>query len=1250
MVRKLIEWAVNNPFVVILLAVGLAGFGVYAFLNVNVEAYPDPAPAIIEVVAQYPGASAEEMERLVTIPLEVTLAGMPGLTYTRSKSLAGLSHLRNQFEYGVDFYKARQEVINRFQAVQGLPVGVTPTISPVTPTGELIRYTLSNPRGLDGRELPIYALTDLKSLQDWTLVRQFRRVPRIIDVSSFGGETKRYEIHPDPDRLRRYGITLNQLQNAVANSNSNVGGDYLIQGQTALNVRGFGLIGGGLDPMQQVLGLEAKEMEEYLAAAPTISTADRARFLAAVTSGKVMPPLNETEQRQLRELRRIVGAKAAVKAAGILRAGDEARIRDIREIVVAAVNNVPVRVKDLVEGGPELSPGEALGTRGVVVGHPTRLGMVSVTRPLRDAQGNLVRDKDGKPIWANEEDKVQGIVLLRKGEESLPALNAVKARAEEDNDRSGVLLPGVQIEPHFDLTYLLHVTTETVQENLILGMVLVTVILLMFLSNVRSALIVAINIPLALLFAFSVLFLRGKSANLLSIGAVDFGIIVDSSVIMVENIYRHISAGEHAELPLKDRIARASQEVERGLFFSTAIMICAFIPLFTMQGPEGQIFGPMADTYAFALGGALLLALTLAPVLCLLFFKRLGPARDNFLVRWLKSRYLRQLERCLNYRWVTMGVFATLLGVTLVFMVPHLGREFMPELEEGNLYNRGTFPVNASLQEVASKCRTARELMRQYPEVELVATQVGRPDDGTDPTGFYNAEFHVPLKPQTDWPKRHRDVFELRLPRFLGGQVLWSYAYMRAVTKPELIKEMNDELVRKLPAVDWNFSQYIRDNVMESLSGVKGDNSIKIIGPDLDKLEALAKEVERRLEAVDENGERKIKGIVDVGIFRIKGQTNLDLRSDPKKCQFWGVPVGDVNNVIQTAVGGQAFTRLVEGEKTFDVTLRWPWRLRSDEHSILNIPVDITNNTVTGGVPSVPQTAVSGPSTGLDPRGMSIAMPSLYGGAFAGTVNNISSTPRRRLADLVTPLNDQGQPDPKGHFIRPGTSTIYREQGMRFIPVKFSVRGRDLASAVADAQRATADLFVPPYRADWSGEFEEMERAERRLLLIIPLSLVLIFVLLYLAFRSFLDVFVILSNVIALSMGGVWALLITGTNFSISAAVGFISIFGVAIMDGLLSVSYFNALRVAGLPLREAILRGAGMRVRPMMMTALTAIFGLLPAALSTRIGSQTQQPLAIVVVGGMAMTLLLNRYLMPVLYSFYGHREPSAAASRLAH
>jgi cobalt-zinc-cadmium resistance protein CzcA len=928
--------------------------------------------------------------------------------------------------------------------------------------------------------------------------------------------------------------------------------------------------------------------------------------------------------------RQVLGTSDPRIAAAHLRDEDQRRLREIRQVVVTSVNNVPVRVDQLVEGGRLRYPDE-IGRQGVVVGHQTRLGKVGLSRPKGNARGAEVADHSRRPAWDDEDEKVQGIVLLRKGEDSLPALHDIQSRVRELNDNPGRLLPGVRIDPYYDRTDLINVTTETVRENLILGMVLVTVILLTFLSNVRSALIVAINIPLALLFAFSVLFLRGRSANLLSIGAVDFGIIVDSSVIMVENIYRHISSGEYAEMPLKDRILRASSEVERGLFFSTAIMVCAFIPLFTMQGPEGQIFGPMADTYAFALGGALLLALTLSPVLCLILFRGLQPKRDNFLVRWLKAGYLRQLERCLNHRWITLGVFGALILVTAASL-PLLGREFMPELEEGNLWIRGTFPLNAALAEVAERVKAARAIMRGFPEVEAIMSQVGRPDDGTDPTGFYNAEFFVPLKPEKEWPAvKPRQGWR----RLFDGQ--------RTRTKTELVRDMNDELARNLIGVDWNFSQNIRDNVMESLSGVKGDNSVKIIGPDLDKLEQLADQVKTRL--------ANVPGVESVGIFRIKGQPNLEFPIDREKCNRWGVSVGDVENVIQTAVGGKAVTQLVEGEKTFDVTLRWPEKLRGDEQAILNIPVDVANNQVTPGfVPGLPQTPMAGPSTGISSSGSSAPMPSQTGSAYGATLNNLSSSPRRRLGDLVTPVDADGNPDPAGRFLRPGASTIYREQGNRLIAVKFSVHGRDLAGAVAEAQHKTADLFEAPYRAEWSGEFEEMQQAEKRLMIIIPLSLGLIFVLLYLAFGSLLDAFAILSNVVALSLGGFWALILTGTNFSISAAVGFISIFGVAIMDGLLSVAYFNQLRFEGLPLREAIMRGAEKRVRPMMMTALTAIFGLLPAALSTRIGAQTQRPLAIVVVGGMVMTLLLNRYLMPVLYSFYGHREPPAEPSRMGH
>jgi cobalt-zinc-cadmium resistance protein CzcA len=1183
MVRNLIGWALNSPLIVILLVVALTIAGGYAFWNINVEAYPDPAPAIIEVIAQYPGASAEEVERQVTIPLEVTLAGMPGLKYTRSKSLFGLSHLRNQFDYGIDYYKARQEVINRLQFVEGLPPNVNPQISPITPTGELVRYTLSGPADFAGNS--VYSLRDFKSLQDWTLERQFRRIPRIADVSSWSGEVKRYEVHPDPERLKRYGITLAQLQNAVATSNASVGGDYLFQGPNVFNVRGVGLIGGGLDPMQ------AKE---------------------------VLSPLSP-------DLR-----VSALRAAEYLRGEEHHRLKEIRQVVVATINNVPIHVEDLVEGGPLRYPDEP-STRGVVVGFQTRLGRVGISKPLRDAHGKEVHDAAGNVVWNDEDDKVQGIVLMRKGEETLRAVNAVKDKIDELNNTPGRLLPGVHLDLHFDLTGLIHVTTETVRENLVLGMVLVTLILLMFLSNVRSALIVAVNIPLALLFAFFVLFVRGKSANLLSIGAVDFGIIVDSSVIMVENIYRHLASGENSDRPLKERIIYACHEVERALFYSTAIMVCAFIPLFTMQGPEGQIFGPMADTYAFALAGALLLALTVAPVLCLLFFRNLQPVRDNFLVRWLKARYLKQLAVCLKYRGATLGVLGVLIAGTLG-LLPLLGREFMPELEEGNLYIRGTFPVNISLNEVSDKTRIARSIMRQFPEVQLVASQVGRPDDGTDPTGFYNAEFSLPLKPAKEWPALK--------PAAGWGKL---FGTTRARTKLELIHDMGQELRNGLVGVDWNFSQYIRDNVMESLSGVKGDNSVKIIGPDLRELELLAKRVDDTLEGV--------RGIKDVGVFRVMGQPNLQLRVDRQKCNRWGISVADVENVVQSAVGGKAFTQMVEGEKTFDITLRWPAGLRGDEQSILDIPVDVTNHTITPGyVPSLPKTPLTGGGGGVSSTGTNVVPPAALGSVNNANVNNIAAAPRRRLGDLVVPLDNQGRPDPTGHFIRQGASTIYREQGNRLIAVKFSVRGRDLAGAVAEAQDKTAHLFKTPYRAEWSGEFQEMQEAEYRLMFIIPLSLSLIFILLYLAFHSLLDAVVVLSNVIDLSMGGAWALLLTGTHFSISAAVGFVSLFGVAIMDGLLLISYFNQLRFQGLPVQEAILHGAEKRVRPVMMTALTAIFGLLPAALSTRIGAQTQRPLAIVVVGGMITTLFLTRYLMPVLYSFYGHREPPTSAGQMAH
>jgi cobalt-zinc-cadmium resistance protein CzcA len=1163
MVRKLIAWALDNPLVVILLAVALAGVGVYSFLNVNVEAYPDPAPAIVEVVAQFPGASAEEVERQVTIPLEVTFRGMPGLKSIRSQSLFGLSDLKMNWNYGYTYEAARQEVINRLATItQPLPPGVTPGISPESPTGEIYRYILKVPKDAAGRD--IYSLNDLKALQDWVLEREFRTVPRIVDVTSFGGTVRRYEVQPDPERLRRYGITLAQLQTALANSNATVGGDYVNQGQVALTVRSVGLFGGGTDPVNKVLGL-----------------------------------------------------KSALAAAPVLRAEEYRRIRDIRSLVIASVNNQPVRVEDVVEGG-RVSAGQ-IGEKGVVVSHQTRLGRIGYWQADHERPpGSPLSLAD---VGHDEDDKIQCIVLLRKNEDTLPALKDVKAKVEELNDpASGRMLPGVTIAPYYDRQELIRVTTETVTENLFIGVLLVVVILVMFLSNIRSALIVAINIPLALLFAFAMLYLRGKSANLLSIGAVDFGIIVDSSVIMVENIYRHLTSGEYADLPLKERILRSAGEIDRALLFSTLIMVCAFVPLFTMTGPEGQLFGPMAQTYAFSLAGALVLAVTLTPVLCLLFFKRIKPIRDNFLVRYLKARYLWQLAVCLKYRWTTVSVMAALL-VGTALLIPHIGNEFMPELEEGNLWIRGTAPLNQTLERNVEIARQARAIMAAYPEVESIVSQSGRPDDGTDVAGYFNTEYFVPLRPRKDWPALVDEpaVWKRRL-----------YGATRPRTKEELVAAMNAELERKIPGVAWNFSQNIRDNVMEALSGIKGDNSVKIFGPEIDQLELLATKVKNTLQDVD--------GIENVGVFHIRGQSHLEFRVDPEKCQKWGVTTADVNNVVASALGAKAMSSMVEGEKLFDIAIRWPKRLRSNETAILDIPVDVVNNQViqpqgSGFVPSATGHALPPPAPA---------------GTLANTANPLSSTPRLRLRDLVSPVGEDGAPDRNGQFERAGASDIYREDGKRMIAIKFSVRGRDLGSAVAEARARTKDLVPTPYRAEWSGEFEQMEQAQGRLLWIIPLSLGLIFILLYSAFRSFLDAIVIFSNVLA--VGGVWALYLTRTNFSIAAAVGFVSLFGVAIMDGLLLISYFNQMRFQGLPLQEAIMQGASKRVRPVMMTALTAILGLLPAALSTRIGAQTARPLAIVVVGGMATTLFLTRYLMPVLYSFYGHREPPAGSGGLAH
>ena len=1172
MVRKLIDWSVANPLFVLLVTAALLIGGGYALAHVNIEAYPDPAPAIIEVVAQYPGASAEEVERQVTIPLEVGLAGMPGLETTRSKSLFGLSHVRNQFNYDRDYEQAKQDVINRLSSVN-LPDGVVPQISPASPIGEILRFTLHNP--LDpATGKPVYTLSDLKAVEDYVVQRELLRVPRVAGVTGIGGTVKRYEVQPDPYALARFGVTLAQIQTALGDANRNGSGDSITTGkQQNVVVRSLGLIGFGRDPQQLVLA--------------------------------------NTDP---------------VASAKILRAEEARRLREIRQVVVATVNNVPVRIDQVVDGGPLLNPDgtprvddRTLALHGVVVGNQTRQGRVAISRPLKGADGQALTNPDGSYQWEDEDDVIQGIVLLRKGQESLPALKDVIAKIEELN-QPGHLLPGVKIVPFYNRTTLIDRTTETVQENLLVGMALVTAILLMFLGNVRAALIVAINIPLALLFAFGVLYARGRSANLLSIGAVDFGIIVDSSVIVVESIYRNLTAqsalsespgseGHPPRVTLGQRVAGAVGEVQRSLFFATVIMVCALLPLFTMKGPEGQIFGPMADTYAFALAGALLLSMTVSPVLCLLLFKNLKAKPDNFLVRGLKGLFLLQLRVALRVRLLALAAFVG--GVFYTGAVAaSMGREFMPELEEGNLMVRGTFPVSVSMQEVAERSRHLRKLLRQFPEIAVIVPAIGRPDDGTDPTGYYNCETFVPLRGEEEWPA---------VPK-----------YGRPRTKPELVRDLNEALDREFAGVDWDISQIIRDNVLEALSGVKGENSIKLFGPDLGTLEDTAFRIKDAL--------HEVPGVENAGVFRVQGQSNLEFPVDRQKCADWRVSATDIQGIVEAAVGGKSATLIQEGEKIFPLVVRLPLRFRADESKILAIPVPVGN---------VVAPSSSAPGT-VSPMGTSLPGVSLTGSSYnLGAI--FTGKPTRRLGDLVTPLNAKGQLDPTGSYLRRGASTVYREQGQRLIAVKFEVRGRDLASTVAEARAKIEPMLELPYRAEWSGEFKQMEAAEARLARMFGVSMILIALLLYVAFRSFLDAGVVFANVVAMVVGGVWALKITGLNFNISAGVGFISVLGVAVMNGLLFVSVFNGLRAKGVELEEALRKGTAQLVRPVVMTALAAILGLLPAAISTKMGSESQRPLAVVVVGGMLFTIACM-VLVPVLYSFYGSRTPPAGAGDMAH
>ncbi len=803
------------------------------------------------------------------------------------------------------------------------------------------------------------------------------------------------------------------------------------------------------------------------------------------------------------------------------------KLQDIQDVVIAVTNGLPIYVRQIAK---------------VEIKHRPRLGVV----------GRYLKEVDGRPEVRDEDDVVEGIVLMRKYERSLRVSEKVAEKMAEIQS-SEILPPGMRLKVFNQRTDLVHVTTHNVLHNLVVGMALVVAVLFIFLGDLASAGIVAIMIPLALLFSVSVLFVQGKSANLLSIGAVDFGIIVDSSVIIVENIYRHITAhGSDRSRPLIDRIAEASHEIEKALFFSTAIIVCAFIPLFAMSGPEGALFGPMANTYAFAIFGALILALTLSPVLCSFLFHNKREESDTIVDRIMKRRYLRALNRVLNHRYATLGLMGGLMVFTAT-LIPGLGGEFMPQLEEGNLWIRALLPRTVSLEQAARMAPRLREVIASIPEIKGVMSHVGRPDDGTDVTSFFNLEFNAPLKPMEQWRK--------------------------GMTREKIQDELMEKF-REFPAVNFNFSQLIRDNVEEALSGVKGANSVKLFGTELAILEEAGQRVVEVLKSV--------RGIENVGLFHIVGQPNLEIVIDRRECARYGVNVADVESAVQVAIGGRAFSQMVEGEKVYDIVLRLPLELRDDPDVIKRIPIDTP-----GGADGQPGVRIP-------------------------------------LGQLV-----------KINAHKPGAAYIYRENNRRFIPIKFSVRNRDLASAIEEARtkiNPPANLARLPkgYEIEWSGEFAQMEEANQRLMWIVPLSITLIMILLYTAFNSLKDALLVMANVVAATMGGVWALRLTQTPFSISAAVGFISIFGVAVQDGVLLISYFNQMRAEGIPVREAVMRGAELRVRPVVMTSLTAALGLLPAALANSIGSQAQKPLAIVVVGGMLVTLFLTRYLMPVLYSFF--------------
>jgi cobalt-zinc-cadmium resistance protein CzcA len=1066
--KGLLTFGLTRRPIVLLILMMFVGGGMIGFTRLNIEAYPNPAPVILEITAQTPGLSAEEMERYYTIPMEVGLAVTPGVENIRSTSFYGLSFVRVTFAYGVDYYFALTLAAVNLQQNVNLPGGASPQILGSSLVGEIFRYQLVGP--------PHFGLTNLRTVQDWILQRRLLSVPGVVQVNTWGGTTKEYEVEVDLPKLDAYSITLPQITAAIGNANTNVGGRTINIGQQSVNIRGVGLIdsGGSTD----------------------------------LTQGY--------------------------------------HVNDIENIVLAQQNGVPVTVKDVAT---------------VYVGNTPRLG------------------KAGRD---HEDDVVAAIVVMNRTLHTNDVAARIKSEVEKINT-DGTLPAGVKMVPFYERTSLVAVTTATVTHNLVVGFILIFIIQWLFLGDLRSAIIVGINIPFALFFTIIILVLRNEDANLLSVGAVDFGIIVDAAVILVENIYRNFqSRPEEKEIVLQelaegkwgidptrslnqaapqiwtDRLRLifiSALQIDKAVFFSTTIIVAAFIPLFTMQGVEGQIFNPMAKTYAYALVGALIATFTVTPCLASLMLPEHVEEAETLIVRGIRWVFSPILNWSLSHRKIMVAMGLAFLAFSGV-LASRLGSEFLPALEEGNLWIRASMPPTISLEAGIPIVARLREILLTHPEVITVVSQHGRPDNGSDATGFFNAEFFVPLKPFDEWPK--------------------------GMDKEKLIDQLQEEFNREYAGIGFNFSQYIQDNIEEGLSGVRGANSAKIIGPDLVKLEDFARQAMHEMD--------QVKGITDLGIFWVLGQPNLNIKVDRAAASRYGLNAGDINTVVQAALGGTTATTLLEADRQFNVVVRAAPQYRNSLESVGNIKVGYQ------------------------------------------TPNGNAYIPLRELAAIT---------------LDTGSSYIYHERNQRYVPIKFSVRGRDLAGAVAEAQeRIAAHVKLPVgYRIDWAGEFESLQLAKKRLSLIVPISLVLILVLLYGLFNSWRDSFMALLGIPFSIAGGIIALYISELDFSISAAIGFVSLFGVSVMSGILIISCYNGMAGSGMSVIEAMTKAVEQQMRPIMMMALSACIGLFPAAISHGIGSQVQRPLATVVVGGMLIGPALLLVVVPALQTLFldwkGRREP---------